>query len=120
MEREELSDIKNSLVFIDPPYYTHGRSLYNSFATDKIHSLVAEQLVSDTNLKWLLTYDAAPYIDGLYPEDKVNRFQYQINYSANKRGEFTEFMFASRNFKVCSYDNVELTAIKYEKSPSTI
>lgn len=101
-------DIDNCLVFVDPPYYVQGKNLYNSYATNRIHELVADKLLESTNLKWLLTYDEAPQINQLYPNTQVKKYRYQIAYSANKRGRFGEYMFVSPELRIESYDNVEL------------
>lgn len=106
-----FGDPSNSLVFVDPPYYVQGRNLYNYYATDRIHALIAEQLLKANNYcewKWLLTYDEAKQIDQLYPDNDVNKYEYRISYSANKRGRFLEYMFTSQDLKVLSYSNVQL------------
>lgn len=99
---------ENSLVFLDPPYYVQGRNLYNSFATDRIHSLVAERLLVEKTWKWILTYDEDPKIDELYPTSEVNKYEYQIAYSANKRGKYSEYLFTSKDIRADSFDNVTL------------
>lgn len=104
-------DVGNCLVFVDPPYYVQGKNLYNSYATTRIHELIADKLLKSSNLKWLLTYDEAPQINQLYPSTQVNKYRYQITYSANKRGRFGEYMFAAPELRVESYDNVELRSV---------
>lgn len=101
-------DTGNSLIFLDPPYYEQGRNLYSSFATDRIHSLIAERLTSESKWKWILTYDEAPQINNLYPPDKVMKYEYEIAYSANKRGRYAEYLFTSPTLRVNSFDNVTL------------
>lgn len=85
-------DTGNSLIFLDPPYYEQGRNLYSSFATDRIHSLIAERLTSESKWKWILT-ETAPQINNLYPPDKVMKYEYEIAYSATKRGRYAEYLF---------------------------
>lgn len=99
---------ENSLVFLDPPYYVQGRNLYNSFATDRIHALVADRLLKEKTWKWILTYDQTPNIDELYPIGEVNKYEYQITYSANKRGKYSEYLFTSKGVHAESFDNVTL------------
>lgn len=98
----------NYMVFVDPPYYVQGKNLYNSYATNRIHELVADKLLENANLKWLLTYDEVPEINELYPSAEVNKYRYEIAYSANKRGRFGEYLFTSPQLHIESYDNVEL------------
>lgn len=103
-----FGDPADALVFVDPPYYVQGRNLYNSYATERIHQLVAEQLLKENSWKWILTYDEAPEINGYYPDSKVKKYEYGIRYSANKRGKYDEYMFTSPALNVRSFDNVEL------------
>jgi DNA adenine methylase len=105
---------ENSLVFVDPPYYVQGRNLYNYYATDRIHTLIAEQLLAantSSSWKWILTYDEAKQINQMYPNEQVNKYEYGINYSANKRGRFLEYLFTSNDLEVQSFSNVELSQI---------
>lgn len=104
----KICDMQNSLIFADPPYYVQGRNLYNSYATDIIHSLIAKRLVSESDWNWLLTYDKTPQIYELYANANIKRYEYKISYSANKRGKYSEYMFASNRMTVQSYDNVIL------------
>lgn len=103
-----LCEKNNSLLFVDPPYYEQGKALYNSYMTDKLHSMVADSLTTNPELNWLLTYDTSPQIFSLYSAQEVQKFKYSITYSANKRGRFEEFMFTSPRLRVSSFDNVSL------------
>lgn len=100
---------ENSFLFIDPPYYVQGHRLY---ATPVDHSKLAEQLHALSGWRWLLTYDKNPEILKLYPSGHVQRFEYQIAYSANKRGLYQELMFASENTVMESYGSVTLTPVR--------
>ena len=111
LSKEKYCSMNNTLVFVDPPYYVQGRNLYNSFATDRIHKLMAERLLQENEWKWILTYDKAPQIDKLYPAIKVNKYEYQISYSANKRGKYSEYLFTSPELHINSFDNVSLHAL---------
>lgn len=105
-----ICDISKSLLFVDPPYYVQGRNLYSVFATDHIHSRVAEALLG-LDLDWLLTYDVADPINLLYPDSSVQKYTYRIQYSANKRGNYAEYLFTSPRLKVSSFANVELEPV---------
>lgn len=108
-----VRDIDNSFMFVDPPYFVQGKNLYSSFATDRIHQLVADNLQSPNNkIKWILTYDRTNPIDKLYSEANISKFEYSLRYNANKRGNFTEFLFTNNNTVVNSFDNVQLLPIK--------
>lgn len=107
LSQGEICDTHNSLIYLDPPYYVQGKNLYNCYATDRIHTLVAERLL-DSDWNWILTYDIAPQIDALYPSNKIQKYTYHIQYSANKKGNFQEYLFASKDIAVDSFANVNL------------
>ena len=99
----------NTFIFVDPPYYKQGRNLYNSYATDKIHDLVAQELKEHgLNWKWIVTYDDEPFIRRTYDCEQLQKYKYDITYSANKRGKFKELLYSPKGTKIESYDNVRL------------
>lgn len=107
----EFCDINDSFIFADPPYYVQGRNLYDYFATETIHTLLAEQLLAHPELKWILTYDKTKEIDLMYPDEIVKKYEYKIAYSANKRGKYSEYLFASQSTYLESEDNVKLLSL---------
>ena len=108
LSNEDYCDLNDCFVFADPPYYVQGRHLYNTFATNRIHELIAEQLLGQHDWKWILTYDEAPQINNLYPNDRVNKFEYEIMYSANKHGQSREYLFADPRLTMETFNNVTL------------
>lgn len=110
--RKIFGETENTLLFVDPPYYLQGKSLYNYYATDSIHQLTAKLLLENIDKNWILTYDTAPQILKLYDSDDVEKYRYMIQYSANKRGKFDEFMFASSQLNLQSFNNVRLKSIE--------
>lgn len=99
----------NTFMFVDPPYYRQGRNLYNSYATDKIHDLVARELLKHgLEWNWIVTYDDEPFIRDTYDCEQLQKYRYDITYSANKRGKFKELLYSPEGTKVESYDNVQL------------
>lgn len=110
-ENKQISNVSDSLMFVDPPYYNQGQALYSSFMTDTLHKRIAKQLQTDDDFHWILTYDTAPQINSLYTNKNVVKNLYKIQYSANKRGKYDEFLFHSSNISVKSYSNVQLREI---------
>ena len=102
---DEYCDRRNSLLFLDPPYYEQGPRLY---ATLVDHARLAGRLQA-LEWRWLLTYDKNPEIGNLYP--RARRFEYQAAYSMNKRGRFAEYLFASENTVMESYGSVTLNPV---------
>lgn len=93
--KQNISKTKNSLTFLDPPYFNKGPELYVNFYQHENHINLANT-IKNTLLKkkWILTYDKVSEIEELYSEfDKV---EYYLNYSAGKQTLGIEFMFFSK------------------------
>ena len=93
--KQNISKTKNSLTFLDPPYFNKGPELYVNFYQHENHIKLANT-IKNTLLKkkWILTYDIVSEIEELYNEfDKV---EYYLNYSAGKQTLGIEFMFFSK------------------------
>ena len=74
---------ENLVLIIDPPYYNKGQTLYANFYRHDDHAKIADVL-TNTTLPWILTYDNTPEIIELYRD--FNQYSFNINYSvANKR-----------------------------------
>lgn len=74
---------ENLVLMIDPPYYNKGQTLYANFYRHDDHAKIADVL-TNTTLPWILTYDNTPEIIELYRD--FNQYSFNINYSvANKR-----------------------------------
>lgn len=87
-------DADNTFIFFDPPYFVQGKNLYMSFFDNKQHEVLAKNILSLENYYWITTYDHAPQISELYCSAS-KRYEYSLNYSANKRGKAFEYLFAS-------------------------
>lgn len=88
---------EQSLLFIDPPYFKKGSSLYTSFYLAKDHARVAD-VVTDLTNPWLVTYDDAPTIRELYKSRR--QYCFDINYSLNEKRMGTELLIASKGLKI--------------------
>jgi DNA adenine methylase len=55
-----------AMLFIDPPYYHKGRTLYLNSLNQDYHEELANLLRSNRGRPWLLTYDDCPEIRRLY------------------------------------------------------
>lgn len=79
------------MMFVDPPYYEKGASLYMNHFSDDDHVRLSHALRS-TNVPWVLTYDNAERIRELYGD--VYHAVYSIHYSAAAVRNETEFIAA--------------------------
>lgn len=84
------SEPSNALVYLDPPYYLKGDSLYENFYEHEHHVAIA-RLVRRLRARWIVSYDAAPEILDIYRSSKSLR--YSLSYSARERYEGSEVMF---------------------------
>lgn len=87
-----------TLLYIDPPYYEKGQSLYlNAYRPDD-HYSVSQAVSSLRNLNWVVSYDDVRPIHDLYP--KHSWLQYTLNYSARNKVKGREAMFFSPTLRV--------------------
>jgi DNA adenine methylase len=87
-----------TLVYLDPPYFEKGRDLYYDFYEESDHAGVASAVRALNAVPWIVSYDDAPPIHGLY--DAASWLQYTIGYSARGRVRGREAMFVSAGLKV--------------------
>lgn len=88
---------KNSLLFIDPPYFKKGPGLYTSFYKPGDHALLARQVLKLT-APWIVTYDDVPQIRELYRARR--QFCFDIHYSLQEKRKGTELLIASKGLKL--------------------
>ena len=84
----------NYFIFLDPPYYQKGKSLYLNHYVDKDHKRLLD-LLQTSSLKWIMTYDDVSYIQNLY--SKFRRSRFVINHSAFKSRQGKEVLIFSDN-----------------------
>ncbi len=83
---------KNSLIYLDPPYYVKGQGLYRNFYKHQDHLEIANILQSSKFLvPWVVSYDNAPEICDMYQFSQA--LTYDLNYTAQKRYVGNEVMF---------------------------
>ena len=83
---------KNTLIYLDPPYYLKGRDLYLDSYTHDDHEAVATFVrTSIAKQKWLVSYDNASEIRKLYSGCK--NVIYSLQYSARDAHKGSEVMF---------------------------
>lgn len=85
---------KRYFIFLDPPYYQKGKSLYLNHYIDKDHKELLK-LLEKSSLKWVMTYDDVSYIQNLYDKFKKNKFT--INHSAFEARQGKEILIFSDN-----------------------
>lgn len=90
---------KNSLVYLDPPYYVKGRGLYRNFYKHEDHLAIAKLLQSRRFRRpWVVSYDNADEICEMY--SMSDGMSYSLQYTAQKRYLGSEVMFFSRDLSI--------------------
>lgn len=87
---------KNSLTYLDPPYYLKGKELYVNHYKHQDHVDLA-MVVRKINTPWVVSYDNTDEIQKMY---RVPSLVYGINYSAQDRYKGSEVMFFRKNLNI--------------------
>ncbi|MBJ7694051.1 DNA methyltransferase [Weissella confusa] len=99
----------NTFIFFDPPYYVQGKNLYLSFINNSQHAILAKNILAMDDYFWITTYDSAPQIADIY-HSASQKYTYSLNYTANKRGKFSEYLFASAKTKLAFIEKMSVIA----------
>lgn len=97
---EDLSCIppnQPTFVFIDPPYFNKGPSLYLNSFTEENHRNLASLIQSKIKHSFIVTYDNVEVIKDMY--HGLNPSTFDIYYSANKKGMAKEIRMLSPNLE---------------------
>jgi DNA adenine methylase len=87
------AEAPKALIYLDPPYYVKGGSLYDNFYRHDDHVAIAAK-VQCLAQPWVVSYDAAPEVLDLY-EPFSKPWRYALQYSAHGRHAGSEVMFFS-------------------------
>ncbi|HUW98904.1 MAG TPA: DNA adenine methylase [Acidiferrobacter sp.] len=86
-----------SFLFIDPPYYKKGATLYTNFYQPEDHAVLAQR-VTTLNRNWIVTYDDVLDVRKLYKGRR--QYCFDINYSLQEKRVGTELLIVSKGLKV--------------------
>lgn len=86
-------------VYADPPYVAKGASLYASAFDEARHRMLADALTGCRDGVWMLTYDDAPLVRGLYAG--LPGGLYNLRYSAVRHCAARELMVYSPALAGC-------------------
>ena len=84
------TDKKNKLIYIDPPYYQIGNTLYQEGMTENEHIELSKKLNSFENANWFISYDDCPFIRDLYSDCDIETIN--ANYTINNKGKKNEIL----------------------------
>lgn len=89
---------RDSLAYLDPPYFVKGPDLYLNRYTSEDHQALATFVTGTLACRWVVTYDDVPKVRALYHE--FRRRHYCLSYSADTRREGRELMVASAELRM--------------------
>lgn len=90
---------KQSLIYLDPPYYVKGKGLYRNYYEHDDHVAIAKKLQQKSfKWPWVVSYDNAEEICAMYQMSQS--LSYGLNYTAQRRYVGNEVMFFGRNVVV--------------------
>lgn len=90
---KEYLSAKEGLVYLDPPYFAKGKSLYLNHYDGRDHHDLADVLNKYSEAAWLLTYDNVDQIRTLYPQRRIHDFS--LSYSAHSARIGSEILIPS-------------------------
>lgn len=103
---ESLTNPANNMFcYLDPPYYNKGQDLYLNYYVDEDHRQIADA-IKDYKGKWIISYDAVPFIKILYKEFRQKEFY--LSYSAGNPAKGKEIMVYSDSIAIPEGDIVKL------------
>ncbi|MDY6924451.1 MAG: DNA adenine methylase [Pseudomonadota bacterium] len=82
-----------TFTYLDPPYYVKGKKLYKNFYNHHDHEEIAEILRAHRSAPWMLSYDDVKEIREIYRD--FDPTTYQLSYSAGRKGQGSEVIYAS-------------------------
>ena len=94
LERQKKSN--QYFIFIDPPYFQKGQSLYLNNYKNGNHEELSKFLTKSSLKKWIITYNDISYIKNLYKKMQVKKFVIHHNAHYSKTGK--EIMIFPKRF----------------------
>ena len=90
---------KESLIYLDPPYYVKGQGLYRNFYEHEDHVRIANLMQSNAFTRpWVVSYDNVIEIQNMYKASRS--LSYGLNYTAQVRYIGSEVMFFKTGLRV--------------------
>lgn len=83
---------KDVFVYLDPPYVSAGNRLYLNPYSDRDHKILANYLLGQNNLKWVVTYDDNILIRNLY--SSCQKWLFYLGYSLQSKQKGKELLIA--------------------------
>jgi Site-specific DNA methylase len=72
---------KNCFVYFDPPYFEKGAKIYRHFYKNQDHIKLSKYVSQAHHFDWIISYDDAPFICGLYSSTGAQYTPFFLDYS---------------------------------------
>ncbi|AEE97696.1 DNA adenine methylase [Mahella australiensis] len=72
---------QNCFAYFDPPYYEKGSEIYRHYYTNQDHIALAHYVRDVHRLDWIISYDDAPFICGLYSNTGAQYQPFFLDYT---------------------------------------
>ena len=72
---------ESCFAYFDPPYYEKGSRIYRHYYTNQGHIDLAKYVRGVHNLDWIISYDDAPFICGLYSDSGARYQPFFLDYT---------------------------------------
>ncbi len=97
---ELLKKVRGSqtMLYLDPPYYEKGATLYMNHYTEKQHAEIATAMKKLKKAHWIVSYDNEPPIKKMYNWAKSRK--YNLKHHAYKVRQGKEILFYSESLKI--------------------
>ena len=94
-----VSDIRQTFLYLDPPYYNKGKQLYlNNYGHDGHESLAKHVNHLSDELRWLISYDNVHQIKNMYKQYRLATFD--LNYTLQTKKFGSELLIFSDNLNL--------------------
>lgn len=94
LEEESLDKL---LLYIDPPYYNKGSTLYMNYYEHEDH-LNLSRVISHIGCRWIMSYDDVPEIREIYKG--ANPLSFKLRYSSYESRLGKEIFYCSENLSL--------------------
>lgn len=94
---------RETLIYLDPPYYVKGQGLYQNHYMHEGHVKISELVKKHIKHPWIVSYDHTVEIVDMYKGCPM--ITYGINYSAQDRYKGAEIMFFNKKLVIPDIKN---------------
>lgn len=108
---------RNTLIYLDPPYYYKANSLYMSHYKNRDHKLVSDKIKSIRKFKWVVSYDNTIEINALYCNYRKN--EYSFVHTAYKSKEGKEILFFCQSMIIPNIEKWNPVYFQFNKKRKT-